>query len=253
MHDWCKLTCGGTYISLQMSVLVKMKLVHICASDGVILSIDQSRFRVFDEFVKKVILNNPVYDTHSHRRFLDLTKFKAAKEFSILQRIRVLELERVDLKGLRKLRSLFIFECPRLKEVTGVEIPQRARMARNWLVRVISWSSWCTKPSLSERISVPPRRYLRLSTKTIRQCVRQRRLEIWYDDRLEGSGDLSSLKCLEILSFAWCGALSTITGYSGLHSLTNLSLAVCRPCAIYHPWVTWKSWFSLIYVGLAWR
>ena len=61
----------------------------------------------------------------------------------------------------------------------------------------------------------------------VSHCARLRRLEIWSDKLLEDSGDLSSLKCLETLSFAGCSALSTISGLSELHLLTSLNLNHC--------------------------
>ena len=127
MHDWCTLTYRWMYISSQVSMLVMKKLVHLWdPEDEGVSRVDWSRFRVFDKFVKKVIRNNPAFDTHRHFKNLDVEKkFMSAREFCAPQQMRALildgceGLEKVDLRGLRKLRLLVIRECPVLKEVTG--------------------------------------------------------------------------------------------------------------------------------------
>jgi hypothetical protein len=220
-------------------MLVMKKLVHLWDPlyNGV-SKVDWSRLRVFDKFVKKVIRNNPAFDTHRHLKNSDVEKkFMSAREFCAPQQKRALilnrckGLEKVDLRGLRKLRLLLITECPVLKEVTGWKYLREL----GWL-EIVCCKSYDHYPDLRNLPSLREFRFDRYFLPDcgprhdfdISQCVRLRRLEILGDRLLEESGDLSSLNCLESLDFSCCSALSTIAGLSGLHSLANLEVSGCK-------------------------
>lgn len=196
--------------------------------------LDTSYLRVFDKFVKKVIRKNPAYDTHRHFNPSDDTKFLSASDYSMRERIRVLSLdgceglEKINFKGLLRLRSLRIRSCPELKMVTGwIYLRELGWLEIIDCLSFDEYPEFQNLPSLKE-FRLSEFEHPQTSLLGISQCVRLRRLEIRDALLLEASGDLSSLKCLEVLSFELCLSLSTITGLSGLHSLTYLSVSGCE-------------------------
>lgn len=174
----------------QVNKLVKTKLVHISEDFGRV-SINQSRFRVFNKFLRKVILKNPKYDTHLRIGYQTTSTLEASslpRQITVLQLEGCEELKTANFKGLRKLRSLSIFYCPKLVEVTGWKFLREL----GWL-DIAGCTSYLDYPDLHDLPSLREFRFTRAGLiecprKTelgMSQCVRLRRLKIWCDDGLE--------------------------------------------------------------------
>ena len=219
---------------MQVNSLVKKKHVYKDSAEDGRVRLDFPRLRVYAKFVRKVASKNPDFDTY--RRIWD-SSLSTFESHSLPQRIttltlgKCLELVEADLRDLPKLRCLVIVDCAKLQEVTGWEHLREL----GWLV-VEECPSYHKIPNVQQLPSlkvyfinqVEFNNQLPFSLEPgVKRFVRLCRLEIYINQQLKDSGDLSSLKCLQVLRFRRCNALSTIRGLKELHSLTTLDLSFC--------------------------
>jgi hypothetical protein len=231
-----------------VNALVRKKLVHKDSSEDGKVHLNFTSLRVYAKFVKKVAQRNPDFDTY--RRIWD-NNLATFESLSLPQRIttltlgKCLQLVEADLSNLRKLRCLVIIGCINLEVVTGWEhlgelgwlaikecpsyhnlptVQCLSASLKHYFISQVEFNNqlpWSLEPEGRQLSRLEPE---------VRHFVRLCRLEVYENKQLKESGDLSSLKCLQVLRFRYCNALSTIRGLSGLHSLTTLDLSFC--CAL---------------------
>lgn len=236
---------------MQVCSLVKKKLVYKDSAEDGKVHLNFLRLGVYAKFVRKVASKNPDFDTY--RRIWDIESLSSFKSLSMPQRITTLtlgnclQLVEADLSNLPKLRCLVITGCIQLEVVTGWEdlqelgwltiqecpsyhnLPtvQCLPSLKNYFISQVEFNDqlpWKLEPEVTQ--------YFRLSrlVPEVKQFVRLCRLEVYQNKQLKESGDLSLLKCLQVLRFRYCHALSSIRGLSGLLSLRTLDLSFC--CAL---------------------
>ncbi|KAG0623922.1 hypothetical protein M758_3G211500 [Ceratodon purpureus] len=238
-------------ISWDVCSLVKKKLVYKESAEDGKVHLNFDRLRVYVKFAWKVASKNPDFDTY--RRIWDHKSLSSFESLSMPHRITTLtlgnclQLVEADLSNSPKLRCLVITGCIKLQVVTGWEhlqelgwltiqecpsyhnLPtvQCLPSLKNYFISLVEFNDqlpWSLEPEVTQ--IVRPSRLV----PEVRQFVRLCRLELYKNKQLKESGDLSSLKCLQVLRFRQCNALTTIRGLSGLHSLTTLDLSFC--CAL---------------------
>lgn len=225
-----RLLCTNMFICtiVQVLELRERNLLSFCTKETVTW-LRLGNLQMYSEFAKQVVR------THCYRvgvyNMLTFEPTTPSRQIRVLTLSNCLQLERVDLDNFPMLRSLVVKNCPVLESVCGWQNLPELR----WL-EMDGCQSYRTYPELHYLSCLREARLQRrISSQApigfvpnFSQCIRLSRLEVSGDEQLEVCGDLSSLKCLKLLSFIKCQALCAINGLSGLHSLTKLNLEDCK-------------------------
>ncbi|KAG0625531.1 hypothetical protein M758_2G062800 [Ceratodon purpureus] len=176
--------------------------------------IDFGSLRGYEKFFKKAMIKNPAYDTRrSIRKNKAVVTFNSASappELTVLFLHDCEHLEVVDLSGFRRLRSLTISQCGKLRKMIGWECLQELGRLEISVCPLLEGY-----PPLSK---IPSLRELLILVDQIKyQCVVR-----------GGELDVSGCVRLQKLKIGDAEALSSIRGLEDLHSLTVLKLWRCK-------------------------
>ncbi|KAG0586720.1 hypothetical protein KC19_2G112000 [Ceratodon purpureus] len=184
----------------------------------------RSRVRGYEKFFKKAMIKNPAYDTRrSIRDNKDVVTFESASappELTVLFVDDCEQLEVVDLSGFRKLRSLAIHGCGKLREMIGWECLQElGRLEISDCPLLEGYPPLSKIPSLQELLLFGNDRGGELD---VSGCVRLHKLEIRNDEALSSIRGLEDLHSLTVLELSYCKALQNLPDIGHMKDLTHL-------------------------------